>query len=184
VTSEITRIEQKYNITHKDGVNVYLAELIERPDPANITADCPADRKCRVSTNDGQHNTDWASHVDMPFSHSAAYYPTLGQRGWFHALCEDARVDGLGWAYGVPADSAPHRNVAVRFGVRSTPPPPTDGGWEGAFQNYFMSHPEIGPALGPAAYVPEPGVWRCCAQVSKSTLLVWDGWNVIPLSRS
>jgi hypothetical protein len=185
----LAAIAAKYNITYKDGATIYVAELIERPDPANITADCPPDALCRVSTNDNQHQTAWASHVDLPFSHPAAYNPAQGQRGFYYAICEDARVDGLGWAFGLPDDTAPHRNVAVRFARRTgqpepapqpgggtgtgPPPAPVPLAWRLAFADFARRNPAVGAPIADIDYLPPD--FRRAIQFSEKAVLIYDG---------
>lgn len=199
--AEIARIEAKYNISHRDTDKMYLAELIERPDPPAIAAYGPADATVLVSTADNLHQGRGPGYAETAFSHPAAYFPTQGQKGFFYAECEGARVDGLGWAFGIPGDTAPHRNVAVKFARRDggggggggggigpgpTPPPSTGYTWSGAFADYAAAHPEVGQPVGQIVYLPqirEP--WPCAAQISMSHVLVWPaGAPVVAIKRA
>jgi len=183
-TAEIARIEAIYGITHKDGANIYLAELVERTDPPEISAEAPEGSICYVSTADNFWQTPTQRVASLSFEHPAAYQPTEGEHGYYYAACEDAWVKGLGWAYDKPpVMQGPHTNVRVRWARRTTPvivPPPAadDGGWQLAFADYYRAHPEIGKAIGPIAYIPEPGVWRTASQVSATHMLIWDGDEV------
>lgn len=176
---QIIATERKYGITHRDGANIYLAELIERPDPPNITVEGPPDALVLVSTNDNQHQARGVGHADLPFSHPAAYNPADGERGFFYAECEGARVEGLGWAFGVPGDTAPHRNVAVRFARRDKPiPPPIPPPevktmeWKLAFADYASLHPEVGQPIADIAHLPPD--FRRAVQYSDRAVLVYD----------
>jgi hypothetical protein len=185
-SGDIARIEAIYGITHTDGVGYFLESLEERTDPALITATGPVDTTVIVMTNDNQHRADGKGRAEMPFSHPAQYQPvSQGEKGWYHAICGDARVDGLGWAYDrPPVMQGPHVSVVAHFARRPTPQPqpPTGTVWEGAFADYARAHPEVGRALGVAVYAPSD--WRCCLQVSASHCLCWNGWTVTAISRS
>lgn len=176
---EIRAIEARYNMSHLDSDGVRLAELGPRPDPPIIEAWGPADMTVRVATKDDRNFNEGLGHAGLNFNHDAAYFPTQGQTGFFYAECGGARVYGLGWAFGFPDDTAPHRNVAVRFARASGPgptPPPSQYTWSGAFAEWAAGHPEVGQPIGPIAYLPqstEP--WPCCAQVSATHVLVWNG---------
>lgn len=186
--AEIARIEAKYNMSHHDSDTVYLAELIERPDPPSIAAYGPADLQVLVSTKDGLHQAKGMGYAEIAFSHPAAFYPTQGQTGFFYAEVGDARCDGLGWAFGIPNDTAPHRNVVPVFQRRPAPEPPDPRpepptgprGWELAFNDYARAHPYVGDAIGGIFYFPPDFI--CAGQESASHLLIYDGNRTNPVA--
>jgi len=189
-TGGVARIEAIYRITHTDSERMVLARLVERGDPPTIRAQGPPDARIVVRTADGQHRAEGTGSAELGFSHPAAYQPiSEGEMGFYEAECEGAVVRGLGWAYDQPPVlQAPHSNVLVEFVRRATrpdpePPPADNGGWSGAFADYFKAHPQIGRAEGDVAYHPEQGPWETAGQVSATTLLIWDGWKVIELPR-
>lgn len=180
---EIARIEAKYNITHADSADVVLAELAVRGDPNNIEAYGPSDLKVRVATKDEQHFHEGMGHAEMAFNQGAKYYPTQGQTGYFYATCGGARVDGLGWPFGVPGDTGAHTNVVPRFARRTAPPepepeppiPPTLE-WFGAFAGFAAANPWVGQATGEIVYA--PSAWVGAIQEGTGAYLVWNGATV------